>query len=71
MSIVYPFDDKGLAPELKRLDKLLPESCELVVGGRAARAYNDALEEVGARQIFDLGELKVWLDSMRDGSKSK
>ena len=70
LSIVYPSDDPGLQDELKRLRRLLDDECEIIVGGRAAAAYSPAHESIGARQIFELGELKDWLDNKRKERES-
>jgi len=48
LSLVYPPDDRQLAPDLERLRGLLPEGTELLAGGRAAPAYAAALRRAGA-----------------------
>jgi cobalamin-dependent methionine synthase I len=65
LSIVYPSDDEGMAGELKRLRRLLPDGCDILVGGRASEAYRGALDEIGAKQLGPLSELKDWLDTER------
>lgn len=64
LSLVYPEDDPALPDELARLRTLLPEM-PLVVGGRAAAAYRDALTLTGARIASDIAELGAILDSLR------
>ncbi|MBL9127711.1 MAG: cobalamin-dependent protein [Verrucomicrobiales bacterium] len=66
LSIVYPADDRRLPKDLAQLRKLLPESIEVVVGGRAARAYGAALKEIGAIVPDGLEELGDLLEEMRD-----
>ena len=70
LSLVYPSDDKALPAELKRLKRLLPDSCSIVAGGRAAPAYAKALDKIGAQHLTELGELKDWLDSEREAREA-
>ena len=65
LSLVYPADDPGLAGELTRLRELLPAETDLVAGGRAASAYRDTLESIGAVLIGDLSELAPKLEALR------
>jgi hypothetical protein len=67
LSLVYPEDDPALGPELQRLRDWLPPETALVVGGRAAPAYQRTLDAVGAITTGDLGELEQTLDSLRNG----
>jgi methylmalonyl-CoA mutase cobalamin-binding domain/chain len=48
ISLVYPGDDPAIAGELRELNRLLPGSVKLLVGGRAAAAYRPLLDELGA-----------------------
>jgi methylmalonyl-CoA mutase cobalamin-binding subunit/DNA-binding transcriptional MerR regulator len=66
LSIVYPADDRWLPRDLIQLRKLLPASVEIVVGGRAARAYADVLKEIGAISPDGLEELSDLLEEMRE-----
>lgn len=66
LSIVYPADDRGLAKDLVLLRRLLPASIEIVVGGRASRAYGAALKEIGAIAPDGLEELCDLLEEMRN-----
>jgi MerR family transcriptional regulator, light-induced transcriptional regulator len=69
LSIVYPVDDPELPGELTRLRTMLPAGIPLIAGGRAASAYGQALTEVGASLVTDLGEFAELLDQIR-ASKS-
>jgi DNA-binding transcriptional MerR regulator/methylmalonyl-CoA mutase cobalamin-binding subunit len=64
LSLVYPEDDPQLPAELARLRELLPH-LPVVVGGRAAPAYREALDRMGAQSVADLVELGAWLDRLR------
>jgi DNA-binding transcriptional MerR regulator/methylmalonyl-CoA mutase cobalamin-binding subunit len=65
LSLVYPADDPGLAGELIRLRELLPDETDLVAGGRAAPAYRETLESIGAFLIGDLSEAAPKLEALR------
>jgi methanogenic corrinoid protein MtbC1 len=65
LSLVYPGDDASLPGELTRLREALPAETSLLVGGRAARAYREALVRVGAKLVEDLGQLGAALDGLR------
>lgn len=67
LSIVYPPDDHLLADELRRLRRLLPRTVELIVGGRSAHSYAAVLDEVEARRVESLRELREELDLLRAG----
>lgn len=69
LSIVYPLDDLELANELVRLRKLLPAGVPLIAGGRAASAYGEALDEVGALVMTDLGQFSELLDQIRSNKE--
>ena len=64
VSLVYPDDDPRLAAELARLRELLPDT-PIIAGGRAASAYREALEQIGAQVAGDLVELGAFLDRLR------
>ncbi len=70
LSIVYPQDDPLLAQELRNLRRCLPGEIALLVGGRAAPAYDATLREIGARRIDDLKELTDALQRLRQPSPS-
>jgi MerR family transcriptional regulator, light-induced transcriptional regulator len=65
LSVVYPGDDPGLRDELVRMRQLLPLETRMIVGGRAARSYAEALREVGALVMEDLSEFFEVLDEVR------
>jgi DNA-binding transcriptional MerR regulator/methylmalonyl-CoA mutase cobalamin-binding subunit len=65
LSIIYPEDDPNLTAELQNLRRYLPPSVALIVGGRAAPAYRDALQSIGAQSCRDLQELYGQLDRLR------
>jgi len=65
LSLVYPEDDPHLESELVRLRELLPPATAILAGGRAAPAYRDALQRIGAMQVKNLTELCSHLDNLR------
>jgi DNA-binding transcriptional MerR regulator/methylmalonyl-CoA mutase cobalamin-binding subunit len=66
LSIVYPEDDPKLGDELRRLRHHLPASIEIIVGGRAAKAYDEVLREIGALRPVDWDELNDLLENLRE-----
>ena len=68
LSIVYPEDDPKLPSDLLHLRRLLPENIKLLVGGRAANAYQPALSKCGAVILSSLEELDRELDAARKAS---
>lgn len=65
LSIVYPEDDPNLPDELVRLRRFLPAGVSILVGGRGAPAYKDALSRIGAMQPEDLDAFCRELDALR------
>lgn len=65
LSIVYPEDDPHLPGELVRLRQLLPPEVVLLVGGRAARAYSESLDRIGAHLLENLRDFYQKLDDIR------
>ncbi len=65
LSVVYPADDPSLPDEFKALRKCLPEAVPLVVGGRAAPAYRETLDALGAQVVGDLEGLYAFLEEFR------
>jgi len=65
LSIVYPGDDPGVPEELTQLRKLLPQDVALLIGGRAAFGYHQALRVPDVHLISDLNSLEMTLDEMR------
>lgn len=58
LSLVYPFDDPRAAAELRKISDLTAGGIRLLVGGRAAESYAAVLEEIGARRITTLDDLR-------------
>jgi MerR family transcriptional regulator, light-induced transcriptional regulator len=69
LSLVYPDDDPRLEGELARLRELLGPEVPLLIGGRAAPAYRDTLEQLNALPIRDLDHLCAALDEIRKPAK--
>lgn len=65
LSLVYPEDDASLPAELESLRKYLPKECKIVVGGRAAKAYAETLNRIGAIQTQDIDDFAEQLDLLR------
>ena len=65
LSIVYPTDDPNLPGELSALRSFLPAETRIVVGGRAAGAYSEALKSIQASRVEDLNQFTAWLDTFR------
>lgn len=65
LSIVYPEDDRGLGDELATLRRYLPGETKILAGGRAAPAYNEGLNAIGALRIADLNALAATLEGLR------
>jgi methanogenic corrinoid protein MtbC1 len=65
LSIVYPHDDPHLNEELKNLRAFLPAGVKILVGGRAASAYADVLQTIGAVHCSNLKTLADALDELR------
>jgi len=65
LSVVYPDDDPHLVQELISLRKYLPSDIAILVGGRAAESYHDAITSIGASLLTDLPQLNRKLDELR------
>ena len=65
LSIIFPPDDSGLGRELAAIGRLLPDGVELLVGGREAPSYRDAVEAAGGRLVSDLGAFRRHLVDLR------
>jgi len=65
LSLVYPADDAGLPAELDRLRRHLPAEVAILAGGRAAPAYREVLDRIGAHCAAGLNELYELLDRLR------
>ncbi len=71
LSIVYPGDDEHLPEELEKLRRYLPAGIKIMVGGRAAEKYGEALKRIGAMHAADLRDFCAQLDSLRVMPKRK
>jgi MerR family transcriptional regulator, light-induced transcriptional regulator len=71
LSIVYPEDDPSLPQELVNLRRFLPKETKIIVGGRAASAYSEALLRIGALRISSTDEFCNQLDDLRHSTKSQ
>jgi MerR family transcriptional regulator, light-induced transcriptional regulator len=67
LSLVYPSDDPKLPAELNRLRRMLPEKTSILIGGRAAEAYKDAIDSIHALRMTDIGGFRRRLDMLRSG----
>jgi methylmalonyl-CoA mutase cobalamin-binding domain/chain len=65
LSVVHPSDDPVLGAELRRLRRLLPPAVAILVGGRAAAAYQEQIEAAGATRIASLAEFLGALNTLR------
>ena len=65
LSLVYPEDDPQLAKELKDLRRFLPAQIRIIVGGRAAAAYQRTLKQIGALQTAGLEDFFAQLEALR------
>lgn len=65
LSIVYPEDDPNLPLELETLREHLPVKTRIILGGRAAGAYWEAGNKVGALQVKDLSDFYRILEAIR------
>ncbi len=65
LSLVHPSDDREMAGELTRLRRLLPSSVAVIAGGRAAAAYRDSLEAIGAIHVENLDAFLSLLHRLR------
>lgn len=67
LSITYPPDDPQVAPELRRLRRLLAPDTTILVGGRSAGAYQPVVREISARYLRTLSDLRTELEALRNG----
>ncbi len=65
LSLVYPEDDPRLDAELTRLRELLSPEIRIVIGGRAAAAYQQTLTRIGATRVEALPAFSAFLDEVR------
>jgi methanogenic corrinoid protein MtbC1 len=65
LSVVFPSGDAALGDELRRLRAVLPKDVTLLVGGAAASAYSEVLNEIGAVRLNDLEDFRAQLRTLR------
>lgn len=65
LSLVYPVGDPSVESELARLRAQLDPTVPILVGGRAAESYREAIQRAGASQVTSLQELRAILDDLR------
>ena len=65
LSVVFPAGDAALGDEFRRLRAVLPKDVTLVVGGAAASAYSEVLNEIGAVRLNDLEDFRAQLRTLR------
>ncbi len=71
LSIIHPADDPALGDELRRLRRRLDGSIAILAGGRAARGYRDALDEIGAELLPDIDGLRTTLETLAGGASQR
>lgn len=64
LSLVYPSDDPNIPLEITKLRQLLPSKVALLVGGRAAFGYHQALRVPDVRLVENLAALEGALDDL-------
>ena len=64
LSVVHPGDDPRLSQEIQKLRRLVGYDVEILVGGRAAGGYKEAIELARGVVIQDLGMLRSHLESI-------
>jgi methanogenic corrinoid protein MtbC1 len=67
LSLVFPSDDPKLPAELSRLRRLLSDDVSLLIGGRAAESYGNAIDSIHASRMKDIGGFRRQLDMLRSG----
>lgn len=70
LSIIFPPDDEALRRDLRKLRKLLPSGCALLIGGRSSLAYADVVREIKAIEIQKLEDLFPVLNALQRGEKA-
>ena len=70
LSIVYPHDDPLLPAELRTLREAAGPDTEILVGGRAAQHYREAVEAIGATIVTGLPQLVDYLQGRLTGRQA-
>jgi MerR family transcriptional regulator, light-induced transcriptional regulator len=63
LSMVYPSDDPHVPAELTELRQILPRNVSLIIGGRAAYGYHQAVRVPDIRLVSCIGDLESALDA--------
>lgn len=67
LSVVHPAEnDPSVEAEIRKLRRHLGDDVDIIVGGRAAAAYEEVLTEVGAAVVEDLAYFRGALQALRD-----
>lgn len=69
LSMVYPSDDPNVPVELTNLRRILPADIALLIGGRAAYGYHQALRVPDVQLVDGLAPLEEALDAIAATSK--
>jgi DNA-binding transcriptional MerR regulator/methylmalonyl-CoA mutase cobalamin-binding subunit len=64
LSLVYPSDDTSIPAQLAELRRLLPQHIALIIGGRAAYGYFQALNVPDVRLVSSLEDVEEALDEI-------
>lgn len=65
LSVVYPTGDPRLIEELTKLAQNLPDTVVIIAGGRAADAYGETLDRIGAIRLSDISSFRAKLVSLQ------
>jgi methanogenic corrinoid protein MtbC1 len=71
LSVVFAAGDPALGDELRRLRTALPKDVALVVGGAAASAYTEVLDDIGAARVTDLAVFRLQLRTLRRAQRAR
>jgi len=63
MSIVYPANDPLLYTDILQLNQLLNKEVRLLIGGRAAKSYQQAINETNSFYFENLNQLRDFLQT--------
>ena len=66
LSIIYPPDDLTVTREFTKLRKFVGNDVRIIVGGRAAKYYQNVFDTIGAICVKSLEDLRVELDKIRN-----
>ena len=64
LSIVYPADDPKLYTDILQLSDYLKEHAKLILGGRAAKSYQQAISDTDSYYFPNLEQLRQFLQSL-------